>query len=178
MRPAFPQRIAVIGVTGAGKSTFARQLQDKTGLPLFHTDSVIWKNGWQHPASNDDLLAFIDNATAHPEWLLEGYLGYTAPVPDTRLQRADLVVVLDYHRIRLAWHVLKRTIRYHGRHRPEFPAECKEKLKWRLFRKLGNYLCVKNLRDNLNAWTAHIPPEKILRFTSPAQAEKWLRKFG
>jgi adenylate kinase family enzyme len=34
-------RIIVIGSPGAGKSTFARQLRDKTGLLLYYLD-MIW----------------------------------------------------------------------------------------------------------------------------------------
>ena len=35
------KRIIVIGSPGAGKSTFARQLRDVTGLPLYYLD-MIW----------------------------------------------------------------------------------------------------------------------------------------
>ena len=35
------KRIIVIGSPGAGKSTFARQLRDITGLPLYYLD-MIW----------------------------------------------------------------------------------------------------------------------------------------
>lgn len=35
------KRAIVIGSPGAGKSTFARQLRDATGLPLYYLD-MIW----------------------------------------------------------------------------------------------------------------------------------------
>lgn len=174
----FPKRIAVIGVTGAGKSTFARILQAKTNLPLVHTDSFLWENGWQHPKTNDELLAYVDHVLDQSTWIIEGYLGYTSPAPDTRLQRADLVIVLDYHRVRLAWHVLKRHVIYHKRHRPELPPACVETFRWRLVRKLWNYLFVRELRNNLDSWTRHVLPEKIIRFKSPKQAQQWLEKIN
>ena len=34
-------RIIVIGSPGAGKSTFARKLKDKTGLPLYYLDMIF-----------------------------------------------------------------------------------------------------------------------------------------
>ena len=34
-------RVIVIGCPGAGKSTFARRLRDKTGLPLYYLD-MLW----------------------------------------------------------------------------------------------------------------------------------------
>ena len=34
------KRVIVIGSPGAGKSTFARNLRDRTGLPLYHLDNI------------------------------------------------------------------------------------------------------------------------------------------
>ena len=33
-------KIMIIGSPGSGKSTFARKLRDKTGLPLFYLDMI------------------------------------------------------------------------------------------------------------------------------------------
>ena len=35
------KRAIVIGRPGAGKSTFARKLKDKTGLPLYYLDRIF-----------------------------------------------------------------------------------------------------------------------------------------
>ena len=35
------QKVIVIGCPGAGKSTFARQLREVTGLPLYYLD-MLW----------------------------------------------------------------------------------------------------------------------------------------
>ena len=35
------KRIIVIGSPGAGKSTFARKLKEKTGLPLYYLDMIF-----------------------------------------------------------------------------------------------------------------------------------------
>ena len=37
------KRAIVIGSPGAGKSTFARKLKDKTGLPLYYLDRIFHK---------------------------------------------------------------------------------------------------------------------------------------
>ena len=36
------ERAIVIGCPGGGKSTFARALAEKTGLPLHHLDMMYW----------------------------------------------------------------------------------------------------------------------------------------
>ena len=35
------RKVIIIGSPGAGKSTFARKLREKTGLPLYYLD-LIW----------------------------------------------------------------------------------------------------------------------------------------
>jgi adenylate kinase family enzyme len=40
------ERVAVVGPGGAGKSTFARALGARTGLPVVHLDQSYWKPGW------------------------------------------------------------------------------------------------------------------------------------
>ena len=42
------ERILIIGCGGAGKSTLARRLGEKTGLPVVHLDKLYWRPGWQH----------------------------------------------------------------------------------------------------------------------------------
>jgi len=40
------QRILVIGSSGTGKSTLARQLASKLALPIIHLDQEYWQPGW------------------------------------------------------------------------------------------------------------------------------------
>ena len=43
------RRVIVTGMAGAGKSTFARQLSAKAGLPVIDLDVHFWKPGWVQP---------------------------------------------------------------------------------------------------------------------------------
>ncbi len=46
-------RILVIGMAGAGKSTFSRALSARTGLPVIHLDFHYWKPGWVKPSEDE-----------------------------------------------------------------------------------------------------------------------------
>ena len=52
------KRIIVIGSPGAGKSTFARQLRDITGLPLYYLD-MIWHLPDRTTITKEDLQWII-----------------------------------------------------------------------------------------------------------------------
>ncbi|BAY82343.1 hypothetical protein NIES267_18220 [Calothrix parasitica NIES-267] len=40
---SFPQRICVIGTSGAGKTTLALQVSQKLNIPHFELDSLFWE---------------------------------------------------------------------------------------------------------------------------------------
>ena len=41
------KRVLIVGSPGAGKSTLAKKLAAKTGLPLTHLDELYWDSNWQ-----------------------------------------------------------------------------------------------------------------------------------
>ncbi len=84
-------RVAIIGCPGSGKSTFARKLHEKTGLPLVHLDNIWWKPDRTHITREafDERLAVILNGDA---WIVDGNYSRTV---ETRIAAADTVLFLD-----------------------------------------------------------------------------------
>jgi len=111
-------RVAVIGISGSGKSTFASALAARTGLPLLHGDQLEWQADWKL-RPDPDLHALHTSWIEQPRWIIEGWM---EPARAERLSAADIVIDLDLPAPLCAWHVLTRMLR--GERRSEMPAGC------------------------------------------------------
>ena len=120
------KRILVIGTGGSGKTTVARRLAQRTGLPLIHLDALYWRSGWQ-PTPADEWRATVQSLISRDAWIIDGNYGGTL---DVRLAACDTVVFLDLPRLVCLWRVLKRQVRHLGQVRPELAPGCRERLTW------------------------------------------------
>ncbi|MGC4014235.1 MAG: adenylate kinase [Luteolibacter sp.] len=100
-------RIAVIGTSCAGKSTFARQMAAKLALPHLELDQFQWQPGWT-PAPTEVFRTQLSEALLAPGWIVDG--NYTK-VRDLIWKDARLIVWLDYAFPTILFRALKRTIR-------------------------------------------------------------------
>ena len=65
------KKIIVIGSPGAGKSTFARALAVKTGLPLFYLDMVFHRPD-KTTASHEEFDKKLGEIIKQPQWIIDG----------------------------------------------------------------------------------------------------------
>ena len=86
------KRVMVIGCPGAGKSTFSRKLQEKTGLPLYYLD-MIWHRPDRTNVSREKFDERLGEITRRDQWILDGNYLRTMKV---RLEASDTVFLLDY----------------------------------------------------------------------------------
>lgn len=118
------QRIAIIGISGSGKTTFAHALQRATGLPLHHADQLFWRGSWQ-PVPASQYLKSHAEWVGRNRWIIEGYVD---PSLAQRLQRADLIIYLTPPPWVCAGRVVKRWLAHRKNARPELPPEARERL--------------------------------------------------
>lgn len=85
------KRIIVIGCPGAGKSTFARKLAEKTGLPLHYLD-MIWHRADRTNISCEAFDERLNEIMADDKWIIDG--NYLRPLL-IRLAKADTVFFFD-----------------------------------------------------------------------------------
>ena len=101
------KRVAVVGTTGAGKTTFARALAARLGVSHVELDALFHEAGWK-PATDADFRRRVTDATDAPGWVTDG--NYSL-VRDIIFGRADTIVWLDVPFLVLFPRVVSRTFR-------------------------------------------------------------------
>jgi adenylate kinase family enzyme len=103
-----PPKIAVQGTSGSGKTTVARELARRLGVPHLELDALHHGPNWlETPA--EEFRRRVAAATAGDGWVVDG--NYDSKLGDLVLGRADTVVWLDLPlRVALS-RVTRRTIR-------------------------------------------------------------------
>jgi len=129
------KRIAIIGPGGAGKSTLARQIGDRLGLPVIHLDAHFWHEGWTE-TPKDVWEQTVRGLVQGEVWVMDGNYGGTI---DIRLDAADTILFLDLPPWLCLMRVVRRQVRYRRRTRPDMALGCPEKLDWAFLKYIWNY---------------------------------------
>jgi adenylate kinase family enzyme len=166
------KRVLVIGSGGAGKSTFARVLGERLGLPVIHLDKVYWRAGWVEPPK-DEWRRKVEELCAGESWVMDGNYSGTLEV---RLAACDSIIFLDLPRTLCLWRVLKRALIYRGTSRPDVAEGCHENLNMEFFLWVWNYR--KRSRPKvLSRLEEHGGGKQIFILRSSAQVEKFLEEI-
>ncbi|MEW6644265.1 MAG: DNA topology modulation protein [Pseudomonadota bacterium] len=165
------RRALVLGSSGSGKSTFARQLSQATGLPMISIDALYWQPGWQpsEPAAFEQRM--ID-AAERPMWIMDGnFLNHGAGV--LRRAQADTIFWFDLPRWVCMSGIVSRVIRSYGQVRPEMAADCPERIDLEFFRYVWTYRS--RQRPKLLAFFEGLRPDQtFVRFASRGEANRYL----
>jgi adenylate kinase family enzyme len=176
-----PQRVAVIGTSGSGKTALAIRVAAVLGVPHLELDAVYHQPGWV-PLAEDLFRERVGRFTAQERWVVDG--NYSV-VRDLVWGRADTVVWLDLSRRVVMRRVVARTMR-----RMLLRVEL-----WNGNRERPANLVRRTPEENivLWAWTTHPtnreryqaamadPAWAHLRFVrlgSPAEVEAWAASLG
>ncbi len=101
------RRINVIGTTGSGKTTVARELATRLGVPHVQLDALHWGPNWTMP-SREEFRARVAEALTSDSWVIDGNY---SKVRDIVWTRADTLVWLDYTLPLILRQLLARTVR-------------------------------------------------------------------
>lgn len=170
------QRILVYGVTGSGKSTAALRLGEVTGLPVTLADEVCWQPGWVLMPEDQQRRVFAD-LTAQDAWVLD--TAYSSWL-DLALERADLIVCLDYPR----WFSFQRLLRRSVARSIDKRVICNGNTEsFRLLLRRDSILIwhassFSRKRGRMRAWAAAGDGPEVRLFSRPRDLEAWLLSLG
>jgi adenylate kinase family enzyme len=160
------RNIVVIGISGTGKSTISRKLAALKGLPLYHMDSIIWSENWIE--SDDHTIQLrLEEIADTDGWIVEGWVDKNSK---TILERADLILYLDYPGWLAFWGGLQRWWCYRGTKRPEMPDGCNETLDLEYLQKM----LYRQERPHIERLLAELKPRNVRRIMSRHEVERCL----
>jgi adenylate kinase family enzyme len=128
------RRIVILGCAGSGKSTFARALGAKLGLPIVHLDALFWRPDWKEPPP-EEFRAAVAKAVEGDAWVTDG--NYVSRTFDLRLPRA--VIFIDQPRWLCIYRCLWRWLTSFGRRRADLAEGCFENLDWDFYLWVWNF---------------------------------------
>ena len=173
------KRVVVVGTSGAGKTTLARELARLLDAPHVELDAYRHGPNWTE-TPNDVFRQRISEALTGERWVVDGNYSVAR---DIVWARATAIVWLDYPFPLVFWRLFWRTL---GRYvkRAELWNGNREDLKGVLFEK--NSLFVWAFRTH---WSrrkslpvAFALPEyahlDVTRFRSPREAKMWVGSLG
>ena len=165
-------RVLVYGVTGSGKTTLARQIAERTGLPWHSVDELTWNPGWVE-VPGDEQRRRIVAICAQDRWVLDTAYGKWLDVP---LARVQLIVALDYPR----WLSLSRLIRRTVMRAIDRRQICNgntESFRQAFSRDsiiVWHFRSFARKRERMRAWAADTTGPEVVTLTTPAATRRWL----
>lgn len=174
--PKHPQRILVAGVSGAGKSTFARSMGALLGIRYTELDSLFHGPYWEPRAEFAD---DVDRLTQEPTWVSEWQY---AAVRRLLAQRADTLIWLDYPMPVSMARLIRRTVR-RRRQREELWYGNYEGPLWGILTDSDHIIRWGwRTRNKLKALVPTLEQEfprlHVVRLRSPREANMWLDRVA
>lgn len=175
------QRISVVGTTGSGKTTLARQIAQHFQIPHIELDTLHWEPNWT-PAAPEVFRERVREALRSDRWVVDGNYGGVG-VRDIVWSQADTVVFLDYSFWLVMGRLLRRTLR-RSLKQEELWNGNREDIRKSFFSQESIVLWMlrtyqKNRRKYPKLFQqpeyAHL---SIVHLQSPQMTEEWLSSFG
>lgn len=167
-----PQRIAIAGVTGSGKTTLAKRLSSQLNLSYVEIDSLFHGPNWEPRA---DFVRDVETVISGDSWVVEWQ--YSA-VRVKILERADTLIWLDLPTTLTLYQLARRTIRrrlrkvelWNGNYEGPlhgFFTDPDHILRWGIRTR-------NKLRDRVPAVAALHPGLHVVRLVSRRDIERWI----
>lgn len=166
------KKILVIGTSGSGKSTHAKQLSEILDIKFFPSDNFYWEESWKI-TSHEKVLEHIKSVVVQKEWILDGNFETERELV---WKLSDCIIWLDYSLTVVIWQVITRNFR------------------WLLTRQTiwsGNRMtfqrAISGIRHTIKSysvkkknyplWLEELSDTKVYRFSRKQETEKWVQEL-
>ncbi|MDY0295167.1 MAG: hypothetical protein RBQ71_05095 [Acholeplasmataceae bacterium] len=166
-------KIAVIGHSSSGKSTFSKRVAQVYQIPVLHIDKIFFEPNWverDKKVVEMEIREFMQGQ----KWIIDGFYRKLAT---ERFDEADQIFIFNFNRFKCLYGAIVRRFKYHNQNRDSVCVGCKERLNlsfvwWILFggRK-------KDSRNLLKRFEIEYK-DKITVFKNRKQANHYLRSIG
>lgn len=166
------RRILVAGVSGAGKTTLARRIAERTGIPHTEIDALRHGPGWAPRETFEDDVELFTRAD---RWITEWQYRELRPL---LADRADTLVWLDLPIALTMARVIRRTLRRRLRRELLWNGNLEGPL-WTFFTDHDHI--IRWAWRTRNSWRGHVaeaaadhPDLHVIRLSSRDEVARWL----
>lgn len=159
------QRIAIIGLPGSGKSTFAIRLGKTLSIPVHHLDKHMFEGRTKR--DKQEFLSVKEALVNGESWIIEGCSLSTLEI---RFARADTIIYFHLPRWLCIWRVFKRLFTFEKR---ISDTGCLNGINWTLIKYIWNF--DRDKRENIEELRERYPNVEFLIFRHTQDSEKYLR---
>lgn len=128
------KRIMMFGRPGSGKSTFAKELHNKTGIELYHLDRYFYVKNWVE-RNYQEFLQIQQNLVNQDSWIIDGN---NVKSLEMRYARADVVLYFNYPKWLCLYRIFKRRF-LKDQNIQDRAKGCSETIRWRFITYLWTF---------------------------------------
>src|SRR5699024_2253622 len=145
-------------------------LSKELDIPTIHLDAINYKPNWVQIDKNERDEKILEKANDE-KWIIDGNYNKTL---QERLEKADLIIWLDYSTFAQLKGVSNRIFKNFNKDKPDIPG-CKERLDFTFVKYVLGYN--KTKRPKVLEMIKSIPSDKVLIFKKQKDLNKWLKDF-
>lgn len=158
------KRIAIIGIPGSGKSTFAHRLGLKLNIPVTHLDTYVFDG--KKLRDHQEFVHLQELLVKKEFWIIEGCSIKTLNI---RFEQADTIIYMKLPRWLCLWRTVKRIL-----HRDELLSRsgCVQTFSWNLITYIWNFERAKE--PEIMRLKAAYPQVHFIQINSSKEAEAFI----
>ncbi len=161
------KRIAIIGLPGSGKSTFAKKLGKMLRIAVHHLDKHMFDGGVKR--DKQEFLSIKERLVNEESWIIEGCAISTL---EMRFARADTIIYFHLSRWRCICRVFKRLLIFD---KQTMDTGCLKGVNWPLIKYIWNFN--RDKQKIIEGLRKRYPNVEFLIFRQSQDPNKYLEKL-